>query len=297
MKFSVLINNYNYARFLPEAIAAAAAQTYPAHEIIVVDDGSGDDSLGVLETLRAAHPALRIHAQANGGQLSALRAGVALATGDWCVFLDADDLHEPTHLATLAATLEREPDLGAIYAAHNETAGPPVYRRPWPAGRLGPSIALVAITRLRVGTITSAISLRLDYARAALDLPAVLDADWRLRADDCLVYGSAFNGAVAYHIPTATVRYRIHDNNSYARRDRALADYRDRFRLARLCAIYAAQVGIFEADLSAHLARELAFLGNAHPYVRRRYRRAIRALRGVGFWTRVGLYRKTFAAA
>jgi glycosyltransferase involved in cell wall biosynthesis len=294
MKFSVLINNYNYARFLPDTLASVAAQTLPAHEIIVVDDGSTDESLAVLAELGGKHAKLQVHAQANAGQLAALRAGVARASGDWCVFLDADDLHEPGHLAALAEVLAREPDLGAIYAAHRETEGPPVYRRAWPEGRLGPSIALVAITRLRVGSITSAISLRTDYARAALELPTELESDWRLRADDCLVYGSALHGAVAYHLGTPTVRYRIHGGNGYAHRDRAHADYRDKFRLARLCAHYVERVGVFEADLPGHLARELCFRGNAHPYVRRRYRRAIRALQSASLWAKLGLYRKSY---
>jgi glycosyltransferase involved in cell wall biosynthesis len=131
MKLSVLINNYNYARFLSEALASVSAQSLAPHEIIVVDDGSTDESLQVLENLAATTPGLRIHAQTNGGQISALRAAVMLATGDWCVFLDADDTWAPDHLAELTAAIAGNPEISAYYCAHRETEGPPVYRIPW----------------------------------------------------------------------------------------------------------------------------------------------------------------------
>ncbi len=293
MKFSVIIDNYNYGRFLPEAIASVVGQSLPAHEIIVVDDGSCDNSLAVLETLRAATPGLRILAQPNGGQLSALRTGIRLATGDWCVFLDADDTWAPGHLAALDHVLESDSDVGAVYVGHRETSGPPVYRIAWPAGRVGPSIGLVAAFRVRIGTLTSAIGLRRDFALQAVDLDPSFDGDWRIRADDCLVYGASLSGAIAYHLPEPTVNYRIHGDNAFAHHRPALACYRDRFRLARLCSAYAARVGICERDLPAHLARELKFPDNRAPYTRGRYRRAICRL-NIGLGAKLALYCKTF---
>lgn len=294
MKFSVLVNNYNYARFLPETLASVAAQTLAPHEIIVVDDGSKDESLAVLESLRATIPGLRIHAQPNGGQLSAMRAGIHLATGDWCAFLDADDTWEPNHLAGLDQISRKNPAVSAIYSAHRETTGVAIYRIPWPEGVTGPSMALTYLTHLRIGTLTSAIALRIEIARQAVSLPPELDADWRIRADDCLVYGAALHGAVAFHNTSVTVNYRIHGENSYAGRDRAFLEYRDKFRLARMCRIQADQAGIHETDLPGHIERELTFPSNSHPYVRRRYRRAIRLLRHP-LWTKVRLYVKTWS--
>lgn len=294
MKVSVLINNYNYARFLPEALQSVVSQSFAPHEIIVVDDGSKDESLHVLKELSSKIPSLRIHSQENSGQLSALRSGVELATGDWCVFLDADDAWDEDHLARLASVVAEHPEVSAYYCGHTETEGPPVYRMPWPEGMIGPSIALVHVTRLRIGTLTSAISLRTDIARHAVTLMDGMESDWRIRADDCLVYGAALNGALAYHQPKPSVRYRIHGGNSYARRDRALAEYRDKFRLARLCEYYAARVGVRDGDLRDHIRRELTFPGNSHPYIRRRYRRAIRRL-NISLYSKIGLYLKTFA--
>jgi Glycosyltransferases involved in cell wall biogenesis len=278
MKFSVLINNYNYARFLPEALDSVFAQTHPPHEIIVVDDGSTDDSLAVLESLRAAHPRLRVHAQPNGGQLSAMRAGISLATGDWCAFLDADDTWTPEHLAKAADALQTHPEASAYYSGHRETEGPPLYRSKWPAGAAGPFAGLVSVTGVRIGTITSTILLRRDTARLAVDLPPELNRDWRVRADDVLLYGASFSGAVFVHEPAMTVNYRIHGSNAFANQQ---DDERERIYLVhkqRLFAIYRERFGLRPGEELERLRKELLEVPRnlASPEARRRYRRAIR---------------------
>src|SRR5687768_8148568 len=89
---SVVVNNYNYARFLPHAIDSALAQTYAPLEVIVVDDGSTDESRAVIQSYGDRIIALL---KENGGQASAFNAGFAAARGDVIVFLDADDVLLP----------------------------------------------------------------------------------------------------------------------------------------------------------------------------------------------------------
>jgi glycosyltransferase involved in cell wall biosynthesis len=90
---SVVINNYNYGRFLPDAIASALDQTYPKVEVVVVDDGSGDDSADVI---RSFGDAIAPVWKPNGGQASSLNAGFKASKGDIVIFLDADDMLLPT---------------------------------------------------------------------------------------------------------------------------------------------------------------------------------------------------------
>ena len=85
---SIVINNYNYGRYLAQAIRSAVAQTYAHCEVIVIDDGSTDDSLAVAA---AFVDSIRVVAKANGGQASAFNRGFAEARGEWILFLDADD--------------------------------------------------------------------------------------------------------------------------------------------------------------------------------------------------------------
>jgi len=101
---SILINNYNYARFLDEAIDSALSQNYPSKEIIVVDDGSTDNSREIISRYGAR--IIPIFKE-NGGQASAFNAGVARCQGDILCFLDSDDFFHPDKLERVAAAFYR----------------------------------------------------------------------------------------------------------------------------------------------------------------------------------------------
>ena len=88
MKASIVINNYNYARFLSQSIESALAQTYRDIEVIVVDDGSTDDSADVI---RSYGNRITPIFKDNGGQSSCYSRGFEVANGDLVLFLDADD--------------------------------------------------------------------------------------------------------------------------------------------------------------------------------------------------------------
>jgi glycosyltransferase involved in cell wall biosynthesis len=100
MLVSIVINNFNYARFLGEAIESALRQTHPDVEVVVVDDGSTDHSRDVITAFdRRVRPVL----QENGGQASAFNSGYSVASGDVVLFLDADDVLLPGAAAAAAA--------------------------------------------------------------------------------------------------------------------------------------------------------------------------------------------------
>lgn len=94
---SIVVVNFNYGRFLGEAVASVYAQTYPRMECIVVDNASTDESSDVLESLSRAYPDLRvIRRAANDGQTPAALDGLAAAEGAYVIFVDADDILLPT---------------------------------------------------------------------------------------------------------------------------------------------------------------------------------------------------------
>jgi glycosyltransferase involved in cell wall biosynthesis len=102
---SVVIPCFNHAHFLPEAIESALGQSAPSVEVIVVDDGSTDNSADV-----ATRYPVRIVRQANAGLSSARNTGLAASSGDTLIFLDADDRLRPAAAAAGIAALQRRPD-------------------------------------------------------------------------------------------------------------------------------------------------------------------------------------------
>lgn len=93
MKFSIVVTCYNYDRYVAGAIESALAQTHPDTEVIVVDDGSTDNSPQVIRLYEERVRSIR---QSNQGHIAALNAGYAQSTGELVLFLDADDLISPT---------------------------------------------------------------------------------------------------------------------------------------------------------------------------------------------------------
>ena len=109
---SVVIDNYNYGRFLARCIRSALEQDYPRDrfEVIVVDDGSSDDS---RETAARFGDAIRWIAQKNQGQAGAFNTGLAAARGDIVCLLDADDFWEPEKINETAAGFQ-DPSVGIV---------------------------------------------------------------------------------------------------------------------------------------------------------------------------------------
>ena len=109
-RISVVVPAYNLAPYLGKSLDSLLAQTYPELEIVVVDDGSRDETPRVIREFMDKHSNIRGIFQENGGVTSARLAGAAAATGDWVGFMDGDDLVEPTMYARL---LENAQSTGA----------------------------------------------------------------------------------------------------------------------------------------------------------------------------------------
>jgi len=109
---SLVIATFNHGRFLAEALDSALAQTLKGLEIVVVDDGSTDDTPAVLASYAGK---VRIVRQPNRGLAAARNTGLATARGRYVSFLDADDVLMPTKLAEQHALLERAQTVGWTY--------------------------------------------------------------------------------------------------------------------------------------------------------------------------------------
>ena len=119
MKFSVIIPLYNKAPYVRKALETVCAQTYREYEIIVINDGSTDNSAIIAgEYLNGVEGiSYKILSQSNAGVSAARNNGVAQASGDYIAFLDADDWWEPTYLERMAQLIEDYPKAG-LYACN-----------------------------------------------------------------------------------------------------------------------------------------------------------------------------------
>ncbi len=107
-RISVVIPTFNRAHSVLQAVASATEQTHPPHEIIVVDDGSTDES---SELILEQFPQVTLIKQANHGVSHARNRAIERASGDWIAFLDSDDTWFNHKLATQMSALKRQPDI------------------------------------------------------------------------------------------------------------------------------------------------------------------------------------------
>lgn len=112
---SVLIPTWNRAALLPSAVASVLASTHPSLEVLVLDDGSTDDTPEVAARLAAADGRVRVFRHANVGQSETVNRGLALGRGEIAVMLSDDDVLSPTALASAAAALAADPRAVAAY--------------------------------------------------------------------------------------------------------------------------------------------------------------------------------------
>jgi glycosyl transferase family 2 len=210
---SVVIGAHNYAGFLPAAIDSALAQDEAPADVVVVDDGSSDDTPAVLSRYRSEAVVMRTP---NRGQLAALATGYAATRGDMVVFLDADDVLLPTAVRMIANASDGTgvskvhwpmPEIDAL----GQPAGRCRPTQPLPAGdlaeqlcRLGPEGAAYPPTSGNA------------WQRRFLDqaLPGPVD-DFRLAADQYLAVLAPFFGPVAALTQPQSL-YRRHEASAHS---------------------------------------------------------------------------------
>lgn len=113
MSVSVVVPAYNRSQALRATLDSVRAQTYPDWELIVVDDGSVDDTGDVVRSYRDSR--IRYEHQANQGQAAARNYGLSLATGEYVAFLDHDDRWLPEKLRLQVESLDSGPEYGLVY--------------------------------------------------------------------------------------------------------------------------------------------------------------------------------------
>jgi glycosyltransferase involved in cell wall biosynthesis len=128
---STIVPVFNRAAMLREAVASVVAQTHRPIEVVIVDDGSTDDTLSAAHALADVHREVRVITQENAGPGAAREAGRRIARGDFVQYLDSDDLLEPRKFELQVAALIANPACGAAYGRTRLLTKEGQFVEPW----------------------------------------------------------------------------------------------------------------------------------------------------------------------
>jgi glycosyltransferase involved in cell wall biosynthesis len=117
VKVSVIVPAYNIAGYLTATLRSLTTQTYKNFEVLIVDDGSTDETAQVAHGFAANYENFHLLKKPNGGLSSARNFGIAAAKGEYIALLDGDDLYRSEKLARHVAVLDRNPEVGVVYSA------------------------------------------------------------------------------------------------------------------------------------------------------------------------------------
>lgn len=232
-RVSVVIDSYNTAQFLGEAIQSVLDQTHPADQI-VISDASTDNSREIIGEFSARFPQIAAKFVENRGSLGTILAGLQEADGDLVFLLDGDDRYQPRHLEDMLERWREFPHAHLVYCRHkifgdrnlaeafqlrhlHESSawlGPIDLEQPYDWGR---SSALAwCLDGYHIGGITSCLSLRREHFRH-LPLQEMLDESGNLfiqNADYMILLASALFGGRKVFVPNQSVDYRLHTSSA-----------------------------------------------------------------------------------
>jgi glycosyltransferase involved in cell wall biosynthesis len=142
-RVSVVVPSYNAASYLPDSIESVIAQTYTGWELVIVDDGSTDDTPSVIRPYaERLQDKLRYVYQSNRGLPAARNTGIRNARGEFIALLDADDVYLPSRLERGVALMDSDPEIGLLHArvaridARNVVVSKPVHRAKYLSGNI-----------------------------------------------------------------------------------------------------------------------------------------------------------------
>jgi glycosyltransferase involved in cell wall biosynthesis len=210
---SILITSYNYGLYLKEAINSALNQTYPNTEVIVVDDGSTDNSREIIESYK--NKIISIYKE-NGGQASAFNAGFAVSQGKIICFLDADDVWLPQKVEKVVEAFNTYPDAAVTYhKVQNIDAADRPTGKPWPPYK--PIRGDISSRVARTGgwwpfPPTTALSFSRKFLCKVMNVP---EEEYRICADTYLADLAPFLGEVV-GINQVLSYYRLHSSNKWS---------------------------------------------------------------------------------
>jgi len=207
-RLSIVIPNYNYSDFLGEAVTSALSVDWPDREVIVVDDGSTDDSRAVLAGFGNR---ITVIAQENSGPRVACNRGFAASSGDVVIFLDSDDVLEPTIAREVARVWRPGVSKVQVQMSRMDRDGNPG-GSPFPAYRSTPTPDQIRYWMTETSAYPTPPGSGNVYAREFLSRLFPLDDRCGDATDSACLAAAPYLGDVLT-VPKPLVRYRVHGGN------------------------------------------------------------------------------------
>jgi glycosyltransferase involved in cell wall biosynthesis len=213
---------YNAGKYVAESIRSVLGQTFGDWELIVVDDGSADDTAEVARSFSASDSRVVCFSQPNGGQAGARNAGLSRARGDLVAFLDADDLWLPEKLKLQVAAID-ESGADVVFSDGDMFSDDPSVKLDEfavvPGRTEGAEMFRLLFERNRIATLS------VLARRSVLDAAGLFDEDRRYQncEDYDLWLRLAEGGAAFYGMTEKLMKYRRHAGASTFRESRLLA--------------------------------------------------------------------------
>lgn len=242
MRNVCLVTNYNYEKFLPECLHSLASQTQKFDQIIIVDDGSTDDSRQIINRFCQDFDSAITIEKENGGQLSCFNAALEFVKpDDYVFFMDSDDIFPPDYLEQVCPFIKQgNADFFFVNPVHfkdGEQTLPSAKISPQKAFTFSSTSALTRKIRCFIGAETSCLCMKGSLYESLLPYP--YEKDWITQADDLITFGASILGAHKLYIESLGVNYRIHDDNNFVGKEISLEEMTDwRLRLERLFLFY-----------------------------------------------------------
>lgn len=226
-KVSIIIPTYNQAKYIAQTIDSTLAQTYPNVEVIVVNDGSTDDTAAILV---GYGDRIKCISQANRGLAGARNAGFSVAQGEYLLFLDSDDIIPTEKVARHLEQFDKQPEVGVVYSGWqyiDQTGNPlPGDMRPGKQGRL-----LKELLLSNFYCIPGAAILK----RQLIDQVGLFDETLKAEEDIDMWTRIAHAGYKFGYIDELLLQYRIHANSLSTQ-----ADHQVKYAFARLDKFFSA---------------------------------------------------------
>lgn len=211
-----LINNFNNENYLEACLDSVLSQTHPFDKVLVVDDGSSDQSLDILKAYQTCNPKIEVLKKSNGGQLSAFNFSVSLIPDKGQIFLlDSDDLYPIDYLESVLKAFNYKPwdfafcehssfskDSDVLSSAIVNSEKNIEFKK---------TSALVRSRHFWIGNITSTISLSSNVFHKVFPYP--MGENQVLWTDNILIYAASVLGFTKTHLPSISISWRSHEKN------------------------------------------------------------------------------------